>query len=79
MNEVNEMSKKTTETTETSEVIEISQPVEVKELVIEIKISNANLQYKSDFNEAETIFWMESVKTLILKNAFDKVNQTPSE
>ena len=76
MNEVNEMSKKTTET---SEVIEISQPVENKEFVIEIKISNANLQYKSDFNEAETVFWMESVKTLILKNAFDKVNQTPSE
>jgi len=76
LNEVNEMSKKTTET---SEVIEISQPVENKEFVIEIKISNANLQYKSDFNEAETVFWMESVKTLILKNAFDKVNQTPSE
>ena len=64
---------------ETSEVIEVTEPVEAKEFVIEIKISNANLQYKSDFNEAETIFWMESVKTLILKNAFDKVNQTPSE
>ena len=76
MNEVNEMSE---EIIETSEVIEIGLPVEAKELVIEIKISNANLQYKSDFNEAETIFWMESVKTLILKNAFDKVNQTPSE
>lgn len=67
------------ETIETSEVIEVTEPVEAKEFVIEIKISNANLQYKSDFNEAETIFWMESVKTLILKNAFDKVNQTPSE
>jgi len=76
LNEVNEMSD---EIIETSEVIEISQPVENKEFVIEIKISNANLQYKSDFNEAETVFWMESVKTLILKNAFDKVNQTPSE
>jgi len=76
LNEVNEMSE---EIIETSEVIEISQPVENKEFVIEIKISNANLQYKSDFNEAETVFWMESVKTLILKNAFDKVNQTPSE
>ena len=76
MNEVNEMSE---EIIETSEVIEINQPVENKEFVIEIKISNANLQYKSDFNEAETVFWMESVKTLILKNAFDKVNQTPSE
>jgi len=76
LNEVNEMSE---EIIETSEVIEINQPVENKEFVIEIKISNANLQYKSDFNEAETVFWMESVKTLILKNAFDKVNQTPSE
>lgn len=67
------------ETTEIIEEIQATEPVEAKELVIEIKISNANLQYKSDFNEAETIFWMESVKTLILKNAFDKVNQTPSE
>jgi hypothetical protein len=64
---------------ETSEIIEVAESAEAKEFVIEIKISNANLQYKSDFNEAETIFWMESVKTLILKNAFDKVNQTPSE
>jgi hypothetical protein len=61
------------------ETTEVTEPVENKEFVIEIKISNANLQYKSDFNEAETVFWMESVKTLILKNAFDKVNQTPSE
>jgi hypothetical protein len=67
------------ETTEVIEEIETTEPVEVKEFIIEIKISNANLQYKSDFNEAETIFWMESVKTLILKNAFDKVNQTQSE
>lgn len=76
MNEVNEMSN---EIIETSEIIEVAESAEAKEFVIEIKISNANLQYKSDFNEAETIFWMESVKTLILKNAFDKVNQTPSE
>ena len=61
------------------EITEVTEPVENKVFVIEIKISNANLQYKSDFNEAETVFWMESVKTLILKNAFDKVNQTPSE
>ena len=73
MSEVNEMSNEIIETTE------VTEPVENKEFVIEIKISNANLQYKSDFNEAETVFWMESVKTLILKNAFDKVNQTPSE
>jgi hypothetical protein len=73
LSEVNEMSNEIIETTE------LTEPVENKEFVIEIKISNANLQYKSDFNEAETVFWMESVKTLILKNAFDKVNQTPSE
>jgi hypothetical protein len=73
LSEVNKMSKEIIET------IEVTEPVENKEFVIEIKISNANLQYKSDFNEAETVFWMESVKTLILKNAFDKVNQTPSE
>jgi len=76
LSEVNKMSD---ETTEVIEEIETTEPVEVKEFIIEIKISNANLQYKSDFNEAETIFWMESVKTLILKNAFDKVNQTQSE
>ena len=76
LSEVNKMSN---EIIETSEIIEVTESAEAKEFVIEIKISNANLQYKSDFNEAETIFWMESVKTLILKNAFDKVNQTPSE
>jgi uncharacterized protein related to proFAR isomerase len=76
LSEVNKMSN---EIIETSEIIETTESAEAKEFVIEIKISNANLQYKSDFNEAETIFWMESVKTLILKNAFDKVNQTPSE
>ena len=47
---------------------------DVKEFVIEIKISNANLQYRSDFNEAETVFWLESVKDLVIKNAFDKGN-----
>jgi len=52
---------------------EVIETEEVKkEFVIEIKISDANLQYKSDFSEPETIFWMESVKALILKNAFDK-------
>ncbi|MDA0345010.1 MAG: hypothetical protein O3C54_03525 [Proteobacteria bacterium] len=59
------------------EVIETTEAK--KEFVIEIKISDANLQYKSHFNEAETIFWMESVKTLILKNAFDKVSGEKAE
>jgi len=44
------------------------QPVEA---TVVIKISDKNLQYKSDFTEAETIFWLESVKGLIIKKAFD--------
>jgi len=44
------------------------------EFSIEISVSNKNLQYRSDFNEAETIFWLESVKNLIIKNAFDKTD-----
>ena len=59
------------ETTEIIEAIETSQPVEAKEFAIEIKISNANLQYRSDFNEAETIFWIEAVKQIILKKTFE--------
>lgn len=31
-----------------------------------------NLSYRSDFGEAETVFWLESVKDLIIKNAFNK-------
>lgn len=46
-----------------------------KEFSIEVKISDRNLQYRSDFNEAETIFWLEAVKDLILKRTFDKANQ----
>lgn len=53
---------------------EIAQEAEVKkDFTINILISDQNLSYKSDFNEAETIFWMESVKALILKRAFDAV------
>lgn len=47
-----------------------------KEFTITVKISNQNLGYKSDFNEAETVFWLESVKTLIIKKAFDAVGVT---
>ena len=42
-----------------------------KEFTITILVSDQNISYKSDFNEAETIFWMESVKNLILKRAFE--------
>lgn len=48
--------------------------VEPKEFTVQIKISDKNLQYKSDFNEAETIFWLEAVKDLIIKNAFNKAD-----
>jgi|LauGreDrversion4_2_1035121.scaffolds.fasta_scaffold1729272_2 hypothetical protein len=53
--------------TETNE----NNPVKT-EFVVEIKISDKNLSYRSDFSEAETIFWLESVKGLIIKNTFDK-------
>lgn len=51
----------------------------IKDLNIQIKISDKNLQYKSDFNEAETIFWLEAVKDLIIKNAFNKADLRPTE
>lgn len=44
-----------------------------KEFTVTILISDQNLSYKSDFNEAETVFWLESVKALILKRAFDAI------
>lgn len=50
-----------------------------REFIIEIKISDKNLQYRSDFNEAETIFWVEAVKGLIIKNAFEKAELSQSE
>jgi hypothetical protein len=46
--------------------------VEAKtEFVVEIKISDKNLSYKSDFTEAETVFWLEAVKDLIIKKTFE--------
>ena len=49
------------------EIVETESP---KELLVEIKISEKNLSYRSDFSEAETIFWIEAVKDLIIKKAF---------
>lgn len=43
---------------------------EEKELNISIKITNANLSYKSDFSEPETVFWLEAIKDIILKKTF---------
>ena len=52
---------------EKEEIVETESP---KELLVEIKISEKNLSYRSDFSEAETIFWIEAVKDLIIKKAF---------
>lgn len=49
--------------------------VEKKEFKIEISISEQNLSYKSDFSEPETIFWIESVKNIILNKTFDGIRQ----
>jgi hypothetical protein len=51
---------------------EVTETIEPKtEFVVEIKISDKNLAYKSDFTEAETIFWLEAVKDLIIKKTFE--------
>lgn len=42
-----------------------------KEFTISISISEANLAYKSDFTEPETIFWLEAVKNIILNKTFE--------
>jgi len=56
---------------------EVVETPEVKtEFSIEINISNANLSYRSDFPEGETVFWLESVKNLIIKNTFENNNLT---
>jgi hypothetical protein len=41
------------------------------EFVVEIKITNQNLSYKSDFSESETVFWLEAVKSLVLQKSFE--------
>lgn len=57
-----------------SEVIEVTESAQEpkKDLIVEIKISDKNLSYRSDFSEAETIFWLEAVKDLIIKNTFTR-------
>jgi hypothetical protein len=42
-----------------------------QEATVVIKISQQNLSYKSDFSETETVFWLEAVKSLILKKSFE--------
>ena len=48
------------------EVEEVQQ-----EATVVIKISQQNLSYKSDFSETETVFWLEAVKSLIIKKSFE--------
>ena len=55
----------------TPEVVTPEVEVEEKKFQIVIEISNQNLAYKSDFSEPETIFWIEAVKQIILKKAFE--------
>lgn len=51
---------------------ETVEAVEEKEFNITIKITNSNLSYKSDFSEPETVFWLESIKDIIIKKTFDQ-------
>lgn len=57
-----------------SEEIKESSVEQPEEISIEIKISNQNLQYRSDLGESETVFWLEAVKDLIIKNAFNNAD-----
>lgn len=52
---------------ETTEQVENAKT----EFAIEIKITNQNLSYKSDFTESETVFWLEAVKSLVLQKSFE--------
>jgi|GEM_PF-1885445 len=53
----------------------VEEPVKT-EFILEIKISDKNLSYKSDFSESETVFWLEAVKNLIIKKTFDAAGMT---
>ena len=44
------------------------------EFKIEIKISAEALEYSSAFADSETIFWLEAVKSIILKDMADKAS-----
>jgi len=61
------MASKKEEVTTQTVAEEVQAP---KEFNIGINISDKNLAYKSDFNEAETIFWLEAVKNLIIQKTF---------
>lgn len=42
---------------------------------IEIKISEDNLSYHSNFTDSETIYWLEAVKAVILNNAIRRSDE----
>ena len=45
---------------EENEIVKEEEAQEAaKEFTVTIMISDKNLSYKSDFNEAETVFWLE--------------------
>lgn len=44
------------------------------DVYIEIKISAEALEYTSAFADSKTIFWLEAVKSIILKDSFDKTS-----
>jgi hypothetical protein len=50
-------------------------PEAKKEFKIEITLSEANVAYKSDFPESDTVFWLEWVKTIILQKTLSNLNQ----
>jgi hypothetical protein len=44
------------------------------EFKIEIKVSAEALEYSSVFADSETIFWLEAVRSTILKNMAERVS-----
>lgn len=63
--------------TQTEKEPVVETPEVKKEFTVTILVSEKNLSYKSDFNEAETIFWLEAVKNLVIKKTFE-VMDTPA-
>lgn len=61
-----------------SEILDQKATDQKSEFIVEIKISEKNLAYKSDFSEAETIFWLEAVKNLIIKKTFEAAGMSES-
>jgi hypothetical protein len=57
--------------TQTEKEPVVETPEVKKEFTVTILVSEKNLSYKSDFNEAETIFWLEAVKNLVIKKTFE--------